>query len=1264
MPFNLNWHELDIQTGTYSNHSQLQVNINNFPEFADQEGDLFRLGEGSLGSKFINLYTMFLYSKKQTTTSSLSYWHILTTVLARPYYDYNYYQPNMLNSKPISWLDEKHKCCELTPSSFDVSNGCFTVPASVGKNWRNGTKIAIAPKEYILSNTAGIAPTVLPTFFKYNPYLNNNEPPTVIETYSPFAPSGNFAYSSFYGFEPERISLRKISDTLFKPFLFHYSQSLMNAGYGPLNIYGYDKRLPFYENYKTKFLAQLASAGSNYVLNVYEPRTVFSSGKAFSISTARPVGHPTQGYYSQARQDATESFFFQSWLDNRYVNLNENKITVSELTQPVSSYASAYTSSSGTIGIFPEYPTGTAVQVYPSRFWKYYGYSSIGADYATDSPITLSGEQYIGSVFVTEGKTVLVKDQPDKKQNGVYVVKKTAWQIYYWWTSIQTQDPNEYFKKGMRVTVYYQEPKKYLSYVVDAPYVVGTSEITFRQIESFIGVNDPDELKDTVLPEGLERGKVYFLIRGSNWIKFAKSYQDALDGIAVPLLTVGRGLIGVYAADSLIGFPEKILTRDENGQPLTTEPLSPEKTYYLVNKGTRFGLAETQGDAIAGNCLPLYQKPNTYFTLEPINYRTRTPTAYYNEAQTSYIWNPLDETKNCCTDMTHLLPVLGSDGTELGLIADDVPSYLTIPITVEVPPDEKLRLPPVTNKYKATWVYDNVFSPNSGYYDYQLDESLPDGSHSLNGNSNATAAVNAINANLASALSGNLILYFAGKGKARDFFPSSNSYNTYASWNNSRPLPTHGNFLFYKGKKQAVKRSLYEGTNYFWKGIAGPAVYTCNEVSPGSDFYWGIINSGSGYTSYGCTFPYQQTVFNPDGTTTHYHCGYFVEIVSWETGMESFTSTLYTGMNLQVWLVVDAITGEKYAYFQVDQKDSTSWAVPYLLAPVNEYSNNGTNGYGTYWSGGPLTYSQMDVTNFLVHGSYYGTGNVLYRNYDSNYLPSALTQGGYNFYYYGSYYAPESWYFTGGVDLSPASLAITNTRKFAGQTALELHFKTPVYHIWKKACPVKKGFVNSGYNITPSNLTKIDYDADLSTIQENIICTYDPETKKYKSQPLVSNGVNFRVEIVPDRDLTGIKVYGAPNSFVKMYADFEYYTTTSNNTDLALQKTDVNPHPFTGNTHSVNVWTLYGYKTIKYLIGNELPILDPMISPTSQNTYTFGSYVVGDKDTSYYQTWYAEILGFARFVAPIPSVNLFYPKYIPNENNPVTLIYLLSCSIV
>jgi phage-related tail fiber protein len=66
---------------------------------------------------------------------------------------------------------------------------------------------------------------------------------------------------------------------------------------------------------------------------------------------------------------------------------------------------------------------------------------------ATDSNITLSGEQTVDGISVEEGDRVLVRKQTDKTQNGIYVVSSGAW------SRSSDADTNDKFVAGMYVLV-------------------------------------------------------------------------------------------------------------------------------------------------------------------------------------------------------------------------------------------------------------------------------------------------------------------------------------------------------------------------------------------------------------------------------------------------------------------------------------------------------------------------------------------------------------------------------------------------------------------------------------------------------------------------------------------------------------------------------------------------------------------------------------------------------------------------------------------
>jgi len=92
----------------------------------------------------------------------------------------------------------------------------------------------------------------------------------------------------------------------------------------------------------------------------------------------------------------------------------------------------------------------------------------------SNTNLTLEGEQTVNGVAVTEGDRVLVKDQDDATENGIYVVGTGAW------TRAPDFDGNRDVVQGTLVLVFNAIAQGVIYQVTTAdPIVIGTSEIEF-----------------------------------------------------------------------------------------------------------------------------------------------------------------------------------------------------------------------------------------------------------------------------------------------------------------------------------------------------------------------------------------------------------------------------------------------------------------------------------------------------------------------------------------------------------------------------------------------------------------------------------------------------------------------------------------------------------------------------------------------------------------------------------------------------------------
>ena len=94
----------------------------------------------------------------------------------------------------------------------------------------------------------------------------------------------------------------------------------------------------------------------------------------------------------------------------------------------------------------------------------------------TNAAITLSGEQTVNSVAVTEGDRVLVKDQDDAADNGIYEVETGAW------TRAGDWDGNRDVVNGTLVISALTPWVGLYQANATNPVVIGTTDVTFTLV--------------------------------------------------------------------------------------------------------------------------------------------------------------------------------------------------------------------------------------------------------------------------------------------------------------------------------------------------------------------------------------------------------------------------------------------------------------------------------------------------------------------------------------------------------------------------------------------------------------------------------------------------------------------------------------------------------------------------------------------------------------------------------------------------------------
>ena len=94
----------------------------------------------------------------------------------------------------------------------------------------------------------------------------------------------------------------------------------------------------------------------------------------------------------------------------------------------------------------------------------------------TNAAITLSGEQTVNSVAVTEGDRVLVKDQADAAENGIYEVETGAWTRAGDWDGARDVVNGTLVLSALTPWVGFYQAN------ATNPVVIGTTEVTFTLV--------------------------------------------------------------------------------------------------------------------------------------------------------------------------------------------------------------------------------------------------------------------------------------------------------------------------------------------------------------------------------------------------------------------------------------------------------------------------------------------------------------------------------------------------------------------------------------------------------------------------------------------------------------------------------------------------------------------------------------------------------------------------------------------------------------
>lgn len=752
----------------------------------------------------------------------------------------------------------------------------------------------------------------------------------------------------------------------------------------------------------------------------------------------------------------------------------------------------------------------------------------------------------------------------------------------------------------------------------------------------------------TELPDGIEDGGNYFLIRNGNKIKLAASYEDAIAGHAIPLKNVGKGAILIYRAKSC---NTKSLSKiDKVGGVDVTKLLQPFQSCFLIKKNNGcFQLAETKTKALAGEALRLVVEPNTFLKLE----KTIT------DIQTGkYIWNPqeitaLEPLNQKTNQVFYNIPYIGIT-SQLAL-----PDYtLMFPSTessVEFVQGYKMRLnlnmpeydpakaidTPVLPTYRQ---YNNGgFLPGDSFIDSQLFTSTgaksPGNTLSIYPNTLPEPPLNSVTID---GIKLEMVLdkaaYWTPLAPSnyysyeyyKDFrYASSYISSTYkisyattkAVYDNimSKTLAYLGTIDFYLDRNttdQQIGSIILAGGNSYNTifGLAdrfssfnnylyennGPVSYdgqsTIRDTSCYELFFGGVVArssfksfSHSGITQVNTT-SVGETV--TPGSSPVTYSRYQSNSVQGETTFTDSESLVVYNIRIAAMYAINKQTGEEYISLisrPIAGQDGAIWSPIYLFKEERRtYKKNG------------------DV--FVAVTSELGI------------LPSQITLGD--------------------------SYTLIDDSKF-----FKLDFSNQVTQTWRKrtmvADPVADADNNGGdkYNRL-SQLTSQDYQQTPSSFSGPVVCSYKPQKKIWSSSALISNGIPFKIEVVPTIRVSSnigdynysynsynsytyypillssaqasIKIYASPNE----YKEFNCLSNTKIDTYFPQDGTYIYQKPINNPNPPYNT-TGYEPTVVQYSVNFYQRTLGLVLTPPPSITDPVGESIgPASSDSSYFSSGY------------------------------------------
>ncbi|MCS4260226.1 tail collar domain [Pseudomonas protegens] len=215
---------------------------------------------------------------------------------------------------------------------------------------------------------------------------------------------------------------------------------------------------------------------------------------------------------------------------------------------------------------------------------------------ATSGAIALSGLQTIDSVAVAAGNRVLVKNQPQAKDNGLYVAAAGAWS--------RTQDADTSLEVTPGLFVHVEKGvangDSVWQLVTDGPIVLGTTDLAFEMVAGRTGVNAGTYTKVTVD----KYGKVIAGVNPSTLAGYGITDTYTKAEIEALVAKASSLPVGSMVAFPKANVPPGFLEIDGSVKSIATYPDLAAYLGTTFNKGGEgagnFRLPESRGEFLRG----------------------------------------------------------------------------------------------------------------------------------------------------------------------------------------------------------------------------------------------------------------------------------------------------------------------------------------------------------------------------------------------------------------------------------------------------------------------------------------------------------------------------------------------------------------------------------------------------------------------------------------------------------------------------------------